>query len=121
MLDFNCQGGRLIFIFSDYKFEPAPKTSYITNGCKIQYFRYRIKPFLNAAMAAPVESLPARFVVPSLRYRLWTSTLRDRSVIRCLNLELFAHSHDERVFGAGSSLVGQKACFPMKEEDRKAH
>ncbi len=61
--------------------ESAPKTSSITNGWKIQYLRYRIKSFLNAAMAAPVEYF-----------------------IRCLDLELFAHSHDERVFGADSLL-----------------
>lgn len=30
--------------------------------------------------------------------------LRDRSVTRCLELEFFAHSHDEGLFGADSKL-----------------
>jgi hypothetical protein len=59
--------------------ESAPKTPSIASGCKTQYLCYRIKSFLNAAMATPVEYS-----------------------IRRLDLEFFAHSHDERVFGADS-------------------
>ncbi len=58
---------------------PLRKPLSITNGCKIQYLRYREKPFLSVATATPAEYFPL-----------------------FLDLEFFAHFHDKRVFGVDS-------------------
>ena len=50
----------------------------ITNGCKIQYLRYKKKSFLNVAMA--------------------TSAVYFHF---CLDLEFFAHSHNKTSFWSG--------------------
>ncbi len=59
---------------------PLRKPISITNCCKIQYLRHQEKSFLNAAMAAPAEYFPF-----------------------FLDLEFFAHFHDEK--GSRSGLI----------------
>ena len=60
---------------------PLRKPLFITNGCKIQYLRHRAKSFLNVAMATPAQYFPL-----------------------FLDLELFAHFHDKRVFEVDSFM-----------------
>ncbi|TVQ51388.1 MAG: hypothetical protein EA362_00395 [Saprospirales bacterium] len=62
---------------------PLLKPFSITNCCKIQYLRHQEKSFLNVAMATPVEYFPL-----------------------FLNLEFFAHFHDEKGFRSG--LIDKK-------------
>ena len=57
---------------------PLRKPLSITNCCKIQYLRHQEKSFLNVAMATPAEYFPL-----------------------FLDLEFFAHFHDEKGFRSG--------------------
>ena len=65
---------------------PLRKPLSITNCCKIQYLRHQVKSFLNVAMATPAEYFTF-----------------------FLDLEFFAHFHDEKGFRSG--LIDDKNHF----------